>query len=135
MRYLLAWVAGDRKDLGVHTEMFSDGVLPLVEKGVITGAYKKNHAGKIVTSFVIGSQKLYDFVDDNPMVQFLDTEYVNDMRSIQRNPQAMSINSAIQVDLTGQVSADSVWGPKSTRVLVVRLTSFVVRLYLKAGVV
>lgn len=97
----------DRKDLGVHTEMFSDGVLPLVEKGVITGAYKKNHPGKIVTSFVIGSQKLYDFVDDNPAVQFLDTEYVNDMRSIQRNPQAMSINSAIQVDLTGQVSADS----------------------------
>jgi acyl-CoA hydrolase len=98
---------GDRQDLGVHTEMFSDGVLPLVEKGVITGAYKKNHPGKIVTSFVIGSQKLYDFVDDNPAVQFLDTEYVNDMRSIQRNPQAMSINSAIQVDLTGQVSADS----------------------------
>jgi len=98
---------GDRKDLGVHTEMFSDGVLPLVEKGVITGAYKKNHPGKIVTSFVIGSQKLYDFVDDNPSVRFLDTEYVNDMRSIQRNPQAMSINSAIQVDLTGQVSADS----------------------------
>ncbi len=98
---------GDRKDLGVHTEMFSDGVLPLVEKGVITGAYKKNHPGKIVTSFVIGSQKLYDFVDDNPEVQFLDTEYVNDMRSIRRNPQAMSINSAIQVDLTGQVSADS----------------------------
>ena len=98
---------GDRKDLGVHTEMFSDGILPLVEKGVITGAYKKNHPGKIVTSFVIGSQKLYDFVNDNPTVQFLDTEYVNDMRSIQRNPQAMSINSAIQVDLTGQVSADS----------------------------
>ncbi|WP_028467778.1 acetyl-CoA hydrolase/transferase family protein [Neptunomonas japonica] len=98
---------GDRKDLGVHTEMFSDGILPLVEKGVITGAYKKNHPGKIVTSFVIGSQKLYDFVDDNSTVQFLDTEYVNDMRSIQRNPQAMSINSAIQVDLTGQVCADS----------------------------
>lgn len=98
---------GDRQDLGVHTEMFSDGVLPLVEKGVITGAYKKNHPGKIVTSFVIGSQALYDFVDDNPSVQFLDTEYVNDMRSIQRNPQAMSINSAIQVDLSGQVCADS----------------------------
>lgn len=98
---------GDRKDLGVHTEMFSDGILPLVEKGVITGAYKKNHPGKIVTSFVIGSQKLYDFVNDNPVVQFLDTEYVNDMRSIRRNPQAMSINSAIQADLTGQVSADS----------------------------
>lgn len=98
---------GDRKDLGVHTEMFSDGLLPLVEKGVITGAYKKNHPGKIVTSFVLGSRKLYDFVDDNPAVQLLDTEYVNDMRSIQRNPQAMSINSAIQVDLTGQVSADS----------------------------
>ncbi len=97
----------DRKDLGVHTEMFSDGLLPLVEKGVITGAYKKNHPGKIVTSFVIGSQKLYDFVDDNPVVRFLDTEYVNDMRSIHRNPQAMSINSALQVDLTGQVSADS----------------------------
>lgn len=98
---------GDRQDLGVHTEMFSDGVLPLVEQGVITGAYKKNHPGKIVTSFVIGSQALYDFVDDNPSVQFLDTEYVNDMRSIQRNPQAMSINSAIQVDLSGQVCADS----------------------------
>ncbi len=98
---------GDRRDLGIHTEMFSDGVLPLVESGVITGAFKKNHPGKIVTSFVIGSQKLYDFVDDNPAVQFLDTEYVNDMRSIQRNPQAMSINSALQVDLTGQISADS----------------------------
>ena len=61
---------GDREDLGIHTEMFSDGVLPLVEKGVITGAYKKNHPGKIVTSFVIGSQKLYNFVDDNPMVRF-----------------------------------------------------------------
>ena len=98
---------GDRKDLGVHTEMFSDGLLPLVEKGVITGAYKKNHPGKIVTSFVIGSQALYDFVDDNPAVRFLDTEYVNDMRSIRRNPQAMSINSALQIDLSGQVSADS----------------------------
>lgn len=98
---------GEHKDLGVHTEMFSDGLLPLIEKGVITGAYKKNHPGKIVTTFVVGSQRLYDFVHDNPAVQFLDTEYVNNMSTIQRNPQAMSINSALQVDLSGQVSADS----------------------------
>ncbi len=98
----------DHKDLGVHTEMFSDGLLPLVEKGVITNRYKKKHKGKIVTSFVLGSRKLYDFVDDNPMVAFLDIDYVNDSKVIRANPRAVSINSAIEIDITGQVCSDSI---------------------------
>lgn len=96
------------KDLGIHTEMFSDGLLPLVEKGVITNKYKVKHRGKIVSSFVVGSQKLYDFVNDNPQVRLLACDYVNDTAVIRQNPQVIAINSAIEVDLTGQVCADSI---------------------------
>ena len=98
----------NHKDLGLHTEMFSDGILPLVEKGIITNKYKNKHPGKIVTSFAIGTRKLYDFIDDNPLVSFLDIAYVNDTRVIRSNPKAVSVNSAIEIDLTGQVCADSI---------------------------
>ncbi|HQT21534.1 MAG: 4-hydroxybutyrate CoA-transferase [Sphingobacteriales bacterium 17-39-43] len=98
----------DHKDLGIHTEMFSDGVIPLVETGVITNKFKKKHRGKIVTGFAIGTRKLYDFVDDNPQVVFLEIDYVNDTKVIRANPKAVSINSAIEIDLTGQVCADSI---------------------------
>lgn len=96
------------KDLGVHTEMFSDGIIPLVERGVINNKYKKKHRGKIVTGFVIGTKKLYDFVDDNPQVAFLDVGYVNDTKVIRENPKVVAINSAIEIDITGQVCADSI---------------------------
>lgn len=96
------------KNLGVHTEMFSDGIIPLVEKGIINNSKKKLHPGKIVGGFVMGTQKLYDFVDDNPQVQMLDVAYVNDSMVIRRNPKVVAINSAIEVDITGQVCADSI---------------------------
>ena len=99
---------GGHRNLGVHTEMFSDGIIPLVEKGVINGKLKKNHPHKLVSSFVFGSQGLYDFVDDNPQVAMLDVTYVNDTSVIRRNPKVHAINSAIEVDLTGQVCADSI---------------------------
>lgn len=99
---------GNHKDLGIHTEMFSDGVLPLVQKGVITGEKKKNHPGKIISSFVMGSKLVYDFIDDNPLVNMLSSEYVNNARIICKNPKVTAINSAIEVDLTGQVCADSI---------------------------
>lgn len=95
-------------DLGIHSEMFSDGVIDLIESGVITGARKRNHPGKVVASFVMGSQRLYDFIDDNPQVALLDVAYTNDTAVIRRNPRATAINSAIEVDLTGQVCADSI---------------------------
>lgn len=98
----------NHKDLGIHTEMFSDGILPLVQKGVITGKHKKKHPGKIISSFVVGSRLIYDFIDDNPLVNMLSSEYVNDTRVISRNPKVTAINSAIEVDLTGQVCADSI---------------------------
>lgn len=98
----------NHKDLGVHTEMFSDGVVELVEKGVITNEYKKKHPGKIVTGFAIGTRKLYDFIDDNPQVVFLDIQYVNNPRNIASNPKAVAINSAIEIDITGQVCSDSI---------------------------
>ncbi|MFN4766572.1 MAG: acetyl-CoA hydrolase/transferase family protein [Ignavibacteria bacterium] len=94
--------------LGIHTEMFSDGVIPLVEKGVIDGSKKVVHPGKIVTGFVMGSKKLYDFVNDNPSVVFLDIAYVNDTNVIRRNPHVVAINSAIEIDITGQICADSI---------------------------
>ncbi|PLW69658.1 acetyl-CoA hydrolase/transferase family protein [Pseudohalioglobus lutimaris] len=97
----------DRRDLGVHTEMFSDGVLDLIEAGVITNDNKKIARGRTVTGFVMGSERLYRFVDDNPEVTFLDIEFVNNPVVIAKNPQVTSINSAIQIDLTGQVCADS----------------------------
>jgi len=99
---------GNHKGLGIHTEMFSDGIVPLVEKGVITNEHKKVHPGKIVTSFIAGTRKVYDFVHDNPAVAFMDVSFVNDTSVIRRNPKAVAINSAIEVDLTGQVCADSI---------------------------
>ena len=96
------------KDLGVHTEMFSDGVMELIKKGVITNAYKKKHPGKVVSGFTIGSKALYNFLDDNPQFAFLEASYVNDTRVIRSNPKVVAINSAIEVDITGQVCADSI---------------------------
>ena len=98
----------NHRDLGVHTEMFSDGVIDLVEKGVINGRKKIKHPGKIVAGFVMGTRLLYDFVDDNPQVLMLDIAYVNDTSVIRRNPKVTAVNSAIEVDLTGQVCADSI---------------------------
>jgi acyl-CoA hydrolase len=99
---------GDKRDLGVHTEMFSDGILPLVESGALTGRRKSLHPGKIVTSFCMGTRALYDFVNDNPMIEFHPTEYVNDPFVIAQNDRMVAINAAIEVDLTGQVCADSI---------------------------
>ncbi len=99
---------GNHKHLGIHTEMFSDGVLPLIEKGVIDGSLKRVHPGKIVSTFAMGTQKLYDFIHDNPQVAMLDVQYVNDTAVIRRNPRVTAINSAIEIDLTGQVCADSI---------------------------
>ncbi len=99
---------GNHKNLGVHTEMFSDGVIPLVESGVINNSQKTIHPGTLVSGFLIGSRNLYDFVDDNPMVRILDIQYVNDTKVIRKLPKMTTINSAIEVDITGQVSADSI---------------------------
>ncbi len=104
---ILPFLSG-HKDLGVHTEIFSDGILPLVEKGVINGRFKGKHRGRIVSSFVMGTKKLYDFIDDNPLVELLESSYVNDIQVIRQNPKMTSINSAIEVDITGQVCADSI---------------------------
>jgi len=98
---------GGHKNLGIHTEMFADGVLPLVEKGVINGMNKKIDKGKMVSTFLMGSQEVYDFIDDNPMVAMMDVGYTNDPYVIAKNPKVTAINSALQVDLTGQVCADS----------------------------
>jgi acyl-CoA hydrolase len=96
------------KDLGIHTEMFSDGIIPLVESGVITGKYKVKYPGRVVATFVMGTKKLYDFVDDNPLMALLECSYVNDTKIIRQNPRVTAINSAIEIDLTGQVCADSI---------------------------
>ena len=98
----------NHKDLGIHTKMFSDGIIPLVKNGVINNKYKNNHRGKTVTSFVTGTKELYNFVDDNPLVSFLDVDYVNDTDVIRANPKVVAINSAIEIDITGQVCADSI---------------------------
>lgn len=98
----------NHKGLGIHTEMFSDGIIPLVESGVITNEFKRKHRGKSVASFILGSRKLYDFVDDNPAVNVLGIDYVNDTSVIRTNPKVTAINSAIEVDLTGQVCSDSI---------------------------
>jgi len=98
----------EHKDLGIHTEMFSDGLIRLVESGVVTGRKKLKHPGKIVAGFAMGTRKLYDFIDDNPQVLMLDIAYVNDSAVIRRNPKVAAINSAIEVDLTGQVCSDSI---------------------------
>ncbi len=99
---------GNHKDLGVHSEMFSDGILPLVESGVINGSKKKKHSNSIIGTFAIGTKKLYDFMHDNPMVKMLDAAYVNNVEVIRKNDKVVGINSAIEVDLTGQVCADSI---------------------------
>ncbi len=96
------------KNLGIHTEMFSDGIIPLLEKGVITNENKKIIPGASVTSFLIGTRKLYDFVDNNPSILVMDIAFVNDTSIIRQNPKATAINSAIEIDLTGQVCADSI---------------------------
>ncbi len=100
-----------KKNLGVHTELFSDGVIDLVERGVITNEAKTLHPGKMIAGFVLGTQRLYDFIHDNPIVELHPTEYVNDPFVIAQNAKMVAINSAIEVDLTGQVCADSI-GPK-----------------------
>jgi acyl-CoA hydrolase len=103
----LAALAGHYR-LGIHTEMLSEGVVDLVEKGVVTGEMKRVHPGKIVAGFALGTRRLYDFMDDNPLVQMLDIGYVNDPEVIRRNPRVTAINSALEVDITGQVCADSI---------------------------
>ncbi len=99
---------GNKHDLGIHTEMFSDGILDLVEGGIITNRRKKVHPGRIVTSFVIGSARLYRFVDDNPLVEFHPCDRTNDTALIRKNDKVTAINSALEVDLSGQVVADSI---------------------------
>ncbi len=103
LRYLT-----DKKDLGIHTELFSDGVIDLIESGVINGARKTIHQGKVIAGFILGSQRLYDFVDNNPMFEFHTQDYTNDPFVIAQNDNMVSINSAIEVDLTGQVCSDSI---------------------------
>lgn len=101
----------DKKDLGVHTELFSEGVIELVEAGVLTNAQKTLHTGKIIAGFILGTKRLYDWVHNNPLIEFHRTEYVNDPFIIAQNDRMVAINSAIEIDLTGQVCADSI-GPK-----------------------
>ena len=100
-----------KRHLGIHTELFSDGVIDLVERGVIDGEMKTLHPGKIVAGFILGTRKLFDFVHDNPIFEMHPTEYVNDPFVIAQNDRMVAINSAIEVDLTGQVAADSI-GPR-----------------------
>ncbi|WP_372775398.1 acetyl-CoA hydrolase/transferase family protein [Mangrovibacterium sp.] len=99
---------GNHKDLGVHTEMFADGILPLVEKGVVTGKHKKLDKGKMVASFLMGTKALYDFIDDNPRVAMMDVGYTNSVSVIRQLDKLTAINSALAIDLTGQVCADSI---------------------------
>ncbi len=99
---------GNHKNLGVHTEMFSDGLLPLVEKGIVNGKEKQIDKGKIVASFLMGSQDVYDFIDDNPMVAMMDVAHTNGIHVIRKNKKVTAINSALSIDLTGQVCADSI---------------------------
>src|SRR2546428_7415644 len=97
----------DRRDLGIHSDMFSDGVLDLVEQGVITGARKTRDRGKMVASFVMGSRRLMDFLDDNPMIELRSISYTNDIENISQFDHMVAINSALEVDLTGQVCSDA----------------------------
>jgi 4-hydroxybutyrate CoA-transferase len=99
---------GNHKDLGIHTEMFSDGIIPLIEQGVINCSKKTLLPGKIVTSFVLGSKKLFSYINDNPFVEMRPSDFVNDPFTIARNNKMTAINSAVQIDLTGQVCADSI---------------------------
>ncbi len=102
---------GNHKDLGIHTELFSDGIIDLIERGIINGEKKTLHYGKIVAGFILGTQRLYEYVHDNPIFEMHPTEYVNDPFIIAQNDNMVAINSAIEVDLTGQVCADSI-GPR-----------------------
>lgn len=99
---------GGHRDLGIHTELFSDGLIDLVEEGVVTGLDKTFHPGKVIAGFLFGSERLYNFVDNNPFIELHPTDYVNDPFHIAQNEKMVAINSAIQVDLTGQVCADSI---------------------------
>jgi acyl-CoA hydrolase len=99
---------GNKRDLGVHTEMFSDGIIDLVSAGVITNRRKSVHPGRIVTSFVLGSERLYQYVHDNPYVEFHPCDRTNDTALIRKNPKVVAINSALEIDLSGQVVADSI---------------------------
>ncbi len=99
---------GNHKDLGIHTEMLSDGIIDLFDRDIVTNKYKAIHPNKIVTGFALGSRNLYDYIDDNPAFTFLDIDYVNDPHVIRRNPKVVAINSAIEVDLTGQICSDSI---------------------------
>ncbi len=103
MKYLMR-----KKDLGIHTEMFSDGLVDLVEMGIVNGEKKSLHPGKIIAGFVLGTKKTYDFIDNNPIVEFHRQEYVNDPFVIAKNDKMIAVNSAIEIDLTGQVCADSI---------------------------
>jgi 4-hydroxybutyrate CoA-transferase len=98
----------DHKDLGIHTEMFSDGIVELVEEGIINGEQKALHTGKIIAGFVLGTKKSFDFIDNNPIFEFHPQEYVNDPFVISQNNKMVAINSAIEIDLTGQVCSDSI---------------------------
>lgn len=98
----------NHKNLGLHSEMFSDGIIPLIEKGVINNSRKKLNIGRSVTTFITGTRKLYDFVNDNPGIRVMDIGYVNDTSIIRQNPKVAAINSAIEIDLTGQVCSDSI---------------------------
>ncbi|WP_339633159.1 acetyl-CoA hydrolase/transferase family protein [Bizionia echini] len=98
----------NHKDLGLHTEMFSDGVIDLILKDVINGNYKEINRGRALTTFLMGSKRLYDYVDDNPFVEMRASNYTNDVSIIKRNPRMVAINSAVEVDVTGQVCADSI---------------------------
>ncbi|MCA9232101.1 MAG: acetyl-CoA hydrolase/transferase family protein [Planctomycetales bacterium] len=98
----------NHKDLGVHTEMFSDGLLPLIESGVVTNAKKKVHPGYVVSTFALGSKRLYDFMDDHPRVMLRDATFTNSINIISKNPKVTAINGAIEIDLTGQICADSI---------------------------
>jgi acyl-CoA hydrolase len=98
---------GKKNDLGVHTEMFSDGIVDLALSGVVNNKHKKVHPGRIVTSFVSGSKRLYDFVDDNACVEFHPCDRTNDISLIRKNPRVVAVNSALEIDLTGQICADS----------------------------
>ena len=98
----------NKKDIGIHTEMFADGIIDLVEKGIITNSKKTLHQGKMIAGFVLGTQRLYNFIHNNPMIEFHPQEYVNDPFVISQNANMVAINSAIEVDLTGQVCSDSI---------------------------
>ena len=98
----------DKKDIGIHTEVFSDNLIPLVKKGVVNGEKKNIDKGKIVATFVQGTKELYKFVDNNPMIQLMPVDYTNDVGNIAKNDNVVAINSALEVDLMGQVVADSI---------------------------